>query len=83
MRDFETKRLKGTGEAPTVALNAKGIEMKEQGIDVLSFAAGEPDFDTPAILTPLRRSRKKRSGPYATTRPIIPLQRASQHFAAE
>ena len=47
MRDFETKRLKGTGESPTVALNARGIEMKEQGIDILSFAAGEPDFDTP------------------------------------
>ena len=47
MRDFETNRLKRSGLSPTVALNAKGIEMKEKGIDVLSFAAGEPDFDTP------------------------------------
>ena len=47
MRDFETKRLKRSGLSPTVALNAKGIEMKEKGIDVLSFAAGEPDFNTP------------------------------------
>jgi len=47
MRDFEAKRMKLAGGSPTVALNAKGIKMKEEGIDVLSFAAGEPDFDTP------------------------------------
>ena len=47
MRDFEARRMKLAGGSPTVALNAKGIRMKEEGIDVLSFAAGEPDFDTP------------------------------------
>ena len=47
MRDFEAARLKRFGQSPTVALNAKGIAMKEQGMDILSFAAGEPDFDTP------------------------------------
>ena len=39
--------MKRAGGSPTVALNARGIRMKEEGIDVLSFAAGEPDFDTP------------------------------------
>ncbi len=47
MRDFEAARMKRAGGSPTVALNAKGIRMKEEGIDILSFAAGEPDFDTP------------------------------------
>ncbi len=47
MRDFEAGRMKRAGGSPTVALNAKGIRMKEEGIDILSFAAGEPDFDTP------------------------------------
>ena len=47
MKDFEAKRMKLAGGSPTVALNAKGIRMKEEGIDILSFAAGEPDFDTP------------------------------------
>ena len=47
MKDFEAKRLKRFGQSPTVALNAKGIEMREQGIEILSFAAGEPDYDTP------------------------------------
>lgn len=31
----------------TLALNSKAKEMKAQGIDVLNFAVGEPDFDTP------------------------------------
>jgi len=39
--------MKRAGGSPTVSLNAKGIKMKEEGVDILSFAAGEPDFDTP------------------------------------
>ncbi|MBP7952004.1 MAG: pyridoxal phosphate-dependent aminotransferase [Sphingorhabdus sp.] len=31
----------------TLAMSAKVIEMKEQGIDVIGLSAGEPDFDTP------------------------------------
>ena len=47
MRDFEAWRMKLAGGSPTVALNAKGIKMKAEGRDILSFASGEPDFDTP------------------------------------
>ena len=31
----------------TLAINAKAKQLKAQGIDVISFAAGEPDFPTP------------------------------------
>lgn len=31
----------------TLAITAKAKEMKEKGIDVISFSAGEPDFNTP------------------------------------
>ena len=31
----------------TLAITAKAKEMKSQGIDVIGFGAGEPDFDTP------------------------------------
>jgi aspartate aminotransferase len=31
----------------TVAVNARALELKRQGVDVVSMAAGEPDFDTP------------------------------------
>jgi aspartate aminotransferase len=39
------------GQVPpslTLAISAKAKAMKAQGIDVCSFSAGEPDFDTPA-----------------------------------
>jgi aspartate aminotransferase len=31
----------------TLAMNTKAKQMKAQGVDVISFAAGEPDFPTP------------------------------------
>jgi aspartate aminotransferase len=31
----------------TIAVTARAKEMKAQGVDVVSFGAGEPDFDTP------------------------------------
>lgn len=31
----------------TLAISAKAKAMKAEGIDVCSFSAGEPDFDTP------------------------------------
>ncbi len=33
--------------SPTLAMDSRAKEMKAQGIDVLSFGVGEPDFDTP------------------------------------
>jgi len=32
----------------TLAINAKSIELKAQGVDIISLAVGEPDFPTPA-----------------------------------
>ncbi|RXJ96087.1 aspartate aminotransferase [Arcobacter sp. AHV-9/2010] len=34
----------------TLAITALANELKAQGKDILSFSAGEPDFDTPAIV---------------------------------
>lgn len=34
----------------TMAITALGRELKAQGKDILSFSAGEPDFDTPEII---------------------------------
>ena len=42
------KRLKSVKPSPTLSLNAKARALAAKGADVLSFAAGEPDFDTPA-----------------------------------
>jgi len=35
-------------ESATLAVSAKAARMKAEGVDVVSFGAGEPDFDTPA-----------------------------------
>ncbi|MCH8275285.1 MAG: pyridoxal phosphate-dependent aminotransferase [Armatimonadetes bacterium] len=40
-------RIKGLAPSPTLALMAKVQELRAQGADVVSFAAGEPDFATP------------------------------------
>lgn len=42
-----SKRVMAIGESETLAINARSTELKAQGIDVVNFAAGEPDFDTP------------------------------------
>ena len=40
-------KAKNVSPSPTLAISAKAKEMKSQGIDVIGFGAGEPDFDTP------------------------------------
>lgn len=34
----------------TLSLSAKAAQMKREGIDIISFSAGEPDFDTPEYI---------------------------------
>jgi aspartate aminotransferase len=41
------KRLKAVKPSPTLAIAAKAKELTAQGINIISLAAGEPDFDTP------------------------------------
>jgi len=36
--------------SPTLGITAKANAMRTQGVDVVSFAAGEPDFNTPASI---------------------------------
>ncbi len=40
-------RMKHIKPSPTLAVSAKAKAMKAQGLDVIGFGAGEPDFDTP------------------------------------
>ncbi|MEM3400313.1 MAG: pyridoxal phosphate-dependent aminotransferase [Candidatus Micrarchaeia archaeon] len=41
-----SKRISGIAPSATLAVTAKAKKMKKEGIDVVSFGAGEPDFDT-------------------------------------
>ncbi|WP_375724083.1 pyridoxal phosphate-dependent aminotransferase [Arcobacter sp. KX21116] len=44
------KRMENLSPSVTMAITALGRELKAQGKDILSFSAGEPDFDTPDIV---------------------------------
>jgi aspartate aminotransferase len=46
-RKILSRRASEVEESVTLAMTAKAGQMREQGIDVISFSAGEPDFDTP------------------------------------
>lgn len=45
-----SQKIKGLEESITLAITAKAKLLKEQGVKVISFSAGEPDFDTPQIV---------------------------------
>src|SRR3989304_8825615 len=51
-----SNRAKSLKPSPTLAINAKAKSMQAQGIQVISFGAGEPDFDTPENI---KRAAKK------------------------
>lgn len=71
--------------SPTLAIDAKAKAMLAAGEDVCSFAAGEPDFDTPdfikdAAIAALKAGKTK----YAPTPGIQPLREAvAARYAAE
>ena len=41
------QRIRQIPPSATLALNAKANQLKAQGVDVVNFGVGEPDFDTP------------------------------------
>jgi aspartate aminotransferase len=45
-----SKRAQSVPPSATIAVTSRAKELKAQGVDVLSFAAGEPDFDTPDFI---------------------------------
>ncbi len=61
----------------TLAVTAKAAKLKADGIDVVSFGAGEPDFDTPDhIKDAARESLSKGVGKYTDVAGILPLRKA-------
>jgi len=71
--------------SPTLAIDAKAKAMMAAGEDVCSFAAGEPDFDTPAFIKDAAiAALKSGKTKYAPTPGIEPLRAAvAERYAAE
>ena len=70
-------RLKTLAPSSTLAVQAKAKALRAAGVDVISFGAGEPDFDTPerikqAAIEALRRGQTK----YTEVGGILELRRA-------
>ena len=58
------KRLEAIKPSPTLAITSKAKELSAQGVDIISLAAGEPDFDTPeniklAAITGIKKGNTK------------------------
>ncbi|WP_050027860.1 pyridoxal phosphate-dependent aminotransferase [Verrucomicrobium sp. BvORR034] len=49
--DFISKNVSELAPSLTLSITSQAKALKKQGVDVLSFGAGEPDFNTPAHIT--------------------------------
>ncbi len=45
-----SKRILSLSESATIAVASLARKLQAEGKDVLSFSAGEPDFDTPKVI---------------------------------
>ena len=51
METVISRRAKQITPSATLAISARAKELKAEGVDVVAFGAGEPDFDTPGYIT--------------------------------
>jgi aspartate aminotransferase len=70
-------RAKAVAPSATLAVTSRAKEMKAQGLDVLSFGAGEPDFVTPQFIKDAAiESLKKGQTKYTPAAGIADLRKA-------
>ena len=67
-------RLSRVKPSATLAVNAKALELKNRGVDVISLAVGEPDFPTPPHIA---EAAKK---PLMNISPVTPPLRVFRKF---
>jgi aspartate aminotransferase len=78
-------RMSLVSESITLAVSAKAGAMKKAGIDVVSFGAGEPDFDTPAFIKDAAKTALDKGQTKYTPTPCMPELKVaiSQKFNQE
>jgi aspartate aminotransferase len=73
-------RMKTLAPSATLAMQARAKAMRAQGLDVISFGAGEPDFDTPArIKDAARRALESGQTKYTEVGGVPELRAAVCH----
>src|SRR5687768_3127817 len=71
------KRLASVQPSATVAITQRANELVAQGVDVIAFSLGEPDFDPPApVLEAAKRAIDRGAHKYTAPRGIKPLLEA-------
>ncbi|MGV2802492.1 aminotransferase class I/II-fold pyridoxal phosphate-dependent enzyme [Clostridium perfringens] len=72
-----SRKAQNIGASLTLALTAKAGELKKEGIDVVSFGVGEPDFNTPKnIIEAATRAMEEGKTKYTVTSGIVELKEA-------
>ena len=62
--------------SPTLAISSKAKKMKKEGLDVIGFGAGEPDFDTPVeIKESIKESLDEGFTKYTPATGTMPLKK--------
>lgn len=72
-----SRKAKNINPSITLAITAKAKELKAQGVDVVSFGAGEPDFNTPKnIIDAAKKAMDEGKTKYTAASGIIELKEA-------
>lgn len=72
-----SKKAQKIEPSVTLAITAKAKEMKENGVDVISFGAGEPDFNTPKnIIDAAIKAMSDGNTKYTSVNGILSLREA-------
>ncbi|MDU4910827.1 pyridoxal phosphate-dependent aminotransferase [Clostridium baratii] len=70
-----SKKAEDISPSITLVITAKAKELKESGVDVISFGAGEPDFNTPSnIIEAAYKAMKEGKTKYTATSGIKELK---------
>ncbi len=70
------QRLNEIQESATVALSQRAAALKRQGIDILAFGVGQPDFPTPDYILEAAQRSLRQSSHYTDVRGIPELRQA-------
>ena len=83
-----SKKFESIAPSPTLAIDSKFKQMKADGLNVVGFGAGEPDFDTPehikkAAIDAIMSGKTKytpASGTIDLKKPFVPNSKETTAF---
>lgn len=79
-----SQRISSVGVSATIAITSRAKQMQADGLDVVSFGAGEPDFDTPQFIKDAAKAALDAGDTKYTPRSAAPLKQAiAAKLAAE